>query len=204
MLRIFAGKHRGRKLQMVDTKQLRPTAGRTREAIFNILNHGRFAEGGTRFLEGCKVVDLFCGSGALGLEALSHGAAHCVFIDIDQDHLSVARANAEHVGESKNVTFIRCDSSSPPTAKFACDLVFIDPPYHSKLVVTALKNLAARGWLRPGSVVMVEMEKRETLPEMEGYIPITDRIYGKTRIVLLEWQPVAAVPQTIKDAAESP
>lgn len=187
MLRIFAGKHRGRKLEVIDNKKLRPTAGRTREAIFNILNHGRFAGDGQRFLEGSKVVDLFCGSGALGFEALSHGAAHCVFIDIDQEHLSVVRGNAQHLGEEKNVTLIRSDSSSPPAAKFPCDLIFIDPPYHSNLIQAALKNLAARGWLRTGSVIVVEMDKRENLPEVQGFQPITERVYGRTRISLLEW-----------------
>lgn len=186
MLRIFAGKHRGRKLQVVEDKQVRPTAGRTREAIFNILNHGRFA-GEKRFLDGCTVLDLFCGSGALGLEALSHGAAHAVFIDINQNCLAAVKQNAAHVGESANVTVIRNDSANPPTARFPCSLVFIDPPYGSNLLVTALKNLAARGWLQRGSIIVAEMEKKENVPELEGFTRIDERIYGRTRIVLLEW-----------------
>ena len=186
MVRIVAGKHRGRKLQVLDSKQLRPTSSRTREGIFNILNHGGFSKSDAHFLDGAKVLDLFCGSGALGLESLSHGASHCVFIDIKQEHLALVRDNAEHLGEEENVTFIRSDSSSPPQARFACDLVFIDPPYHSKLIKPALTNLITRGWLREGGIVVVEMDKREDLPEVEGYTQIKERDYGRTTIILLE------------------
>lgn len=186
MLRIFAGKHRGRKLQAFDDKLVRPTAGRTREAIFNILNHGRFAEG-ERFLHDATVLDLFCGSGALGLEALSHGASHTVFIDMNQECLAMAKQNAEHMGEGKNVTLIRSDSSNPPPARFPCSLVFVDPPYSSNLLVPSLKNLAAKGWLKTGSIIVTEMGKKEDLPEIEGFNRIDDRIYGRTRIILLEW-----------------
>lgn len=186
MLRIFAGKHRGRKLQVFSDKQVRPTAGRTREAIFNILNHGRFA-GEERFLDGCTVLDLFCGSGALGLEALSHGASHVVFIDISQECLAIAKQNAAHLGESGNITLLRSDSANPPTARFPCSLVFIDPPYGSNLMVPALKNLAARGWLKPGAIIVAEMEKKEDIPALDGFARIDERMYGRTRVILLEW-----------------
>lgn len=187
MLRIFAGKHRGRKLQVFDNKQVRPTAGRTREAIFNILNHGRFG-GDERFLDDCTVLDLYCGSGALGLEALSHGASHAVFIDMNPECLTIAKKNAEHMGEGGNVTVIRSDSSNPPPARFPCSLVFVDPPYGKKLLVPSIQNLAARGWLKEGSIIVAEMGKKEDIPEIDGFTRIDDRIYGRTHVVLLEWR----------------
>jgi 16S rRNA (guanine966-N2)-methyltransferase len=97
------------------------------------------------------------------------------------------RQNAQHIGEGNNVTLLRSDSSNPPPARFPCSLVFIDPPYGSSLMAPALKNLAARGWLKTGSVIVAEMGKKEDLPEVEGFTHIDERIYGRTKVILLEY-----------------
>ncbi len=185
MLRIITGKHRGRKLEVIESKTMRPTADRTREAVFNILTHSYTKESGESILEGAVVLDLFCGSGALAFEALSRGAEKAVLIDIEAAHLAVARSNAEHLGEAANVTCLRADSSNPPPAKFPCSLVFLDPPYRSGLALNALKHLKTGGWLQDDSLIIVEVDRREDLFEPADYERLDERIYGNTKIIVL-------------------
>lgn len=185
MLRIITGKHRGRKLEVIESKTLRPTADRTREAVFNILTHSYTNEAGESILEGAVVLDLFCGSGALAFEALSRGASKAVLIDIESEHLAIARANAEHLGETANVAFIRADSSNPPPAKFPCSLIFLDPPYRTGLAANALKHLKAGGWLQEESIIVVELDRREDLATPDDFEQLDERVYGNTKIILL-------------------
>lgn len=186
-MRIISGKHRGRKIETVSSKKLRPTTGMAREALFNILSHGRFADGETPFLQDCKVLDLYCGCGALSMEALSRGAAHVVLLDIDQDHLDVARHNIKTIGEIEHATFIRADSSTPPPARFPCNLIFVDPPYGNNLADKTLKNLIKGNWLADKAVIIVETGKTEELDLPEGFTEIDDRRYGNCRIRIFEW-----------------
>src|SRR5262249_35282473 len=99
-MRIVAGKHRGHKLATPDDLAVRPTSDRARESLFNILEHGKFAAGGISAVRGARVLDAFCGTGALGLEALSRGAAHATFMDQDTTALKLARTNAQKLGEN--------------------------------------------------------------------------------------------------------
>src|SRR5438876_409927 len=104
-MRIIAGKHRGRRIEMKEGKDIRPTSSRARESLFNILSHGQFGgEENSPFINR-RVVDLFCGSGALGLEALSRSAAHVTFVDQSQDSLNLVRTTADNMGELKNIRF---------------------------------------------------------------------------------------------------
>jgi 16S rRNA (guanine966-N2)-methyltransferase len=187
MMRIIAGKYRGRKIETINDKKLRPTMGVAREALFNILSHGRFADEENRFLDGCRVLDLFCGCGALALEALSRGAAHVTLMDIDSEHLQIARQNIKKIGEENHATFIRGDSSKPPMARATCNLVFIDPPYNEKLAHSAMEKLVEGKWLEKGAIVVVETGKTEDLPEVPGYTEFLNRNYGNSRIRMFEW-----------------
>lgn len=187
-MRVISGKHRGRKIETIDSKKLRPTTGMAREALFNILTHGRFAEDDKKLLDGCRVLDLFCGCGALSIEAISRGAAHATLMDIDQEHLDIAKQNFRSMGEIDNTAFIRGDSSMPPKAHTPCNLVFLDPPYGKGLVATALKNIIAGKWLAENAIIVVETAKNEEPEIPEGLVAVEDRKYGNSRIRIFEWQ----------------
>ena len=194
-MKITGGKYRNRNIEVMDDKALRPTMSRTREMIFNILRHGRF-HGHESFIpddnpsriEGRMVADLFCGTGALGLEALSYGAVSVTFIDQSQQRLNLARENAKLLGEIDNVSFVRSDSSSLPRAMRQHDLVFIDPPYTLGLGAPALKSLVKQGWLKFGAVVLIEGGKEDDAPEVEGYTLLDTRVLGRTRISVLQFK----------------
>jgi len=186
MLRIIAGKHRGRKIEIKDNAKIRPTGGRARGAIFNILMHGNFGPDGSP-LVGKPVVDVFCGTGALGLEALSHGAAHVTFIDQSAESIALARLNASKMGEENNAHFIRSDSTSLPMARKRHTLAFLDPPYDSGLAIKSLASLDKHEWLAPGAVVIVELSAREVFTPSESYRVFDERAYGNTKIVFLRY-----------------
>lgn len=177
-MRIIAGKHRGRRIETLDSKKLRPTTGMAREAVFNILSHGQF-EG---LLDDCDVLDLYCGCGALAAEALSRGARSATLIDIDQEHLNIARDNITAIGEDDYATFLRANSSTPPLARHTCNLVFIDPPYHQGLVDKTLNNLMTQGWLADQAVLVIETNKTEEIALPLSFEQIIDRNYGNSRI----------------------
>jgi 16S rRNA (guanine966-N2)-methyltransferase len=189
-MRIVAGRHRGRRLAAPEGLELRPTADRAREALFNILEHGRFSVDGTSPLLDARVLDAFAGTGALGLEALSRGAAHLTAMDKQVPACTAIRANAHGLGESGRVRVLQVDATDPPPAptdgKTApCDLVFLDPPYGSGLAAPALAALAARGWMAPGAICVAEVAATEALAAPDGFTAIDERRYGKTRIVFL-------------------
>ena len=113
-MRIVGGSHRGRRLTAPKGDTVRPTSDRAREALFNILTHGHLSADGTSPLPGARVLDAFAGSGALGLEALSRGAAYALFIDSDAKACAAIRENAKALGETGNVTVILADATKPP------------------------------------------------------------------------------------------
>lgn len=185
-MRIISGKHRGRAIATLEGKTMRPTTSMVREAMFNILAHRRFGEREGSIFEDAVVADLFCGSGALGLEALSRGAARAIFVDVEPKHLEVARYNAKHMGEFSNCQFFRNDSSQPPKLTTPCDLIFIDPPYKSGLMVKTLQHLSASGWLIKGTVLVLELSKQEDIVLPEGFVEVVTRRYGITKIMVVE------------------
>lgn len=183
-IRIISGKHRGRRIDVPDGKKIRPTGGRTREAIFNILMHGEFSGEHSPFI-GKRVVDIFCGTGALGLEALSRGASDITFVDQSQESLNLVRKNAERMGELPHCRFVRSDSSVLPRSSVAHSLAFIDPPYNSGLALKALASLKINGWLSEDAVCVIETASREPFAAPEGYAQFDERKYGNTSLYLL-------------------
>jgi 16S rRNA (guanine966-N2)-methyltransferase len=185
-VRIVGGKHRGRNLKAPTGRDVRPTSDRTREAVFNILAHG--IDGFD--LEGASVVDLFCGTGALGLEALSRGACHATFIDSDRTSLALAKENAATVGEWRNVTQLKIDvrrlGPPPLAAKAPCNLAFLDAPYDQGLTLPALLAISNKGWLAKDSVVVVELAEKEALEPPRGLTLVSERVYGAARVVFLQ------------------
>jgi 16S rRNA (guanine966-N2)-methyltransferase len=183
-MRIVGGRHRGRRLSVPPGDAVRPTSDRAREALFNILSHGRLGETGLPFAD-AVVLDAFAGTGALGLEALSRGAAEAVFIERDRDALAVLRRNVESLGETRRSRIIAGDAARPPRAASACALAFLDPPYRSGLAGPALAALAASGWLAAEALVAIEIAAREELAPAGGFSIIDQRRYGAAQIVLL-------------------
>jgi 16S rRNA (guanine966-N2)-methyltransferase len=184
--RIIAGRHRGRPLQVPAGLALRPTASRAREAAFDILQHGLAWPG----LAGAGIVDVCAGTGAYGLEALSRGAGHATFIDNDQRALAAIQATAARLGESAAVTLLALDACRlpppPVVAGAPLDLAFLDPPYRSDIAEAALSGLAARGWLRPGAIVLMEVADGMPAPVPPPFTLLDERTYGAARLVFLK------------------
>ncbi|HJQ58865.1 MAG TPA: 16S rRNA (guanine(966)-N(2))-methyltransferase RsmD [Vineibacter sp.] len=188
--RIGAGAHRGRKLLVPPGAAVRPTASRARESLFNILMHADLTGDGTSPLPDARVLDAFAGSGALGLEALSRGAAHATFIDNAPEAVRAIGENVRTLGEAARVRLIRTDATQPQTAPAgaACDLAFLDPPYRSGLGGPALAALARAGWLAAGALCVLEVGAGEDLDPPPGFGVLDARRYGAAKLVFLRYQ----------------
>jgi 16S rRNA (guanine966-N2)-methyltransferase len=181
-MRIVAGSHRGRRLEAPPDDRIRPTSDRIRESLFNILHHRLDGFTGKRVLDG------FAGTGALGFEALSRGAASALFIDNNRDALALCRRNAASLGLTERSDFRLADLTRPAQSAQVFDLVLMDPPYGKGLAGAALGALGAAGWLAEGAIAVVEADRAqpETIPD--GFAEIDARDYGRTRITLARWE----------------
>lgn len=180
-MRIIAGQWRGRKLVAPEGDTTRPTADRTRETLFSMLASrlGSF--------DGLAVADLFAGSGALGLEALSRGAASCIFVEQDPAALRALRSNVAALGAQQHSDVRAASVLALGPAKGALDLVLLDPPYRSGAGAVALDKLARLGWIVPATWVSLETAHDED-PEVRGYDVVAERRVGKARLTLLRLQ----------------
>lgn len=180
-MRIIGGKFRGRAIIAPKGDVARPTADRTREALFNILAH----RDGFSF-EGARVIDLFAGSGALGLEAMSRGAAWCLFVEMDAGARGAIRDNIEGLGLFGSTRIHRRSATSlgakPAGIGPPFTLAFLDPPYRKDLASPAMAALKSGAWLAPGAVVIVEQAKDEAPVAVDGFEEVDRRIYGDTQI----------------------
>ena len=184
-MRIVAGRHRGRKLLAPEGDAVRPTSDRAREALFNIIEHGAFAAGGSR-LRDRRVLDAFAGTGALGLEALSRGAAHVTFLELSAAGRKVLTANIAALGEADRSRVLAGDATAPPKATMPVALALLDPPYGKGLGGKALTALANAGWFEPGALIVLEIGAKEEAAVPEGFTLRDDRRYGAARLVFLE------------------
>ena len=162
---------------------MRPTSERAREALFNILAHGRFAP--APVFEDARVLDVFAGTGAFGLEALSRGARFATFIEKDRDARDALAANIKALGEASRTRLLAVDATAPPRSDGPYDLVFLDPPYRSDLAAPALEALARTGWLSPDALVIVELEARSDFEPPASFEALEERRYGAGRLVFL-------------------
>ena len=176
-MRIVAGEWRGRPVVAPEGRGTRPTADRTREGLFSMLQSrvGSF--------EGLRAADIFAGTGALGLEALSRGAAHCLFVENDRGALDILRRNIATFSAEER-TEVRSQSVehvAPPSRP--CDIVFMDPPYASGLAEMALRRLADPAWVAPSGWISVETNgERPALPS--GFTLEAERRFGKAWLFL--------------------
>lgn len=178
-MRIIAGTHRGRFIEPPADQNIRPTSDRIRESLFSILGHRLDGFVGRHVLDACA------GTGALGLEALSRGAAWADFMDRDRTALDLCRRNARTLALTDRAGFHLADLANPPRTNRPADLILIDPPYGKGLIATALPALAESGWL--GAETLVSIESDRSLPETipDGFDRLESRDYGRTRIELV-------------------
>jgi 16S rRNA (guanine966-N2)-methyltransferase len=185
-MRIVGGRHRGRRIAAPPGDVVRPTSERAREALFNILAHGRFAP--TPIFEDARVLDVFAGTGAFGLEALSRGARFAAFIEKDRQAREALAANVKALGEAGRTRVFAADATAPPRSDGHYDLVFLDPPYRSELAVPALEALRRAGWLALGALIVVELAARSDFEPPCGFESLEERRYGAGRLVFLRAQ----------------
>lgn len=181
-MRIVGGSHKGRRLTAPDGRIARPTADRAREALFNILAHSPHVD-----LDGAVVVDAFAGSGALGLEALSRGAAHVTFLESHPASLSAIKANVAMLKEEGRTAILRADATKPPHAKVPCTLALLDAPYDQGLSALCLAALAQGNWLARGAFSVVEVGAKEIFAPPDGFTIVDERTYGAARLVFAVW-----------------
>ena len=177
-MRIVAGEWRGRSLAAPPGQATRPTADRVRQTLFDMLLHAPW--GGRARIAGVRVLDAFAGTGALGLEALSRGAAEAVFIERDRAALAQLRANIAALRAEPRCRVLRGDATAPPPG-VACQLLLLDPPYAQGLVGAAVAALAAGGWIAPGALLAVETGRSEAVPDGLGEM-LASRVLGPARI----------------------
>lgn len=184
-MRIIAGEWRGRKLIAPKGEVTRPTADRTRETMFNLLASrlGSF--------EGLSVLDLFAGSGALGLEALSRGAGHCLFVEEETEAVKAIRRNIETFGARMKTRVEQASVMKLAPAKQPHDLILLDPPYGSGAGAVALDRMLRLGWIGPATLIAAETAHDETV-EVKLLETVAQRRVGKAGLSILQLLPDAS------------
>jgi len=177
-MRIVAGEWRGRTLAAPPGRDTRPTADRVRQALFDMLLHAPWA--GRDSVAGARVLDAFAGTGALGLEALSRGAAHATFVERDRAALAVLRTNVAACHAEARSTVLACDVLTVPLGQLH-SLIFLDPPYGQNLIPRALLRLHEAGWIAPGALIVAETARDEPPPCVA---PLAERAHGAARITV--------------------
>jgi 16S rRNA (guanine966-N2)-methyltransferase len=183
-MRVVGGRLKGRNLASPVSRDIRPTADRLRESLFNILVH---VYGNP--IEGARVLDLFAGTGALGIEAISRGAAFALFVDNGTEARALLRNNIEALGLGGVTKVFRRDAGdlgpAHPVEPFS--LVFLDPPYRMKLAEKALASLRDGGWLTPRAMLVVEEAKPAGFVAPEGFEEFERRAYDDTEFTILRF-----------------
>ena len=182
-MRVVGGRLRGRNLAAPASREIRPTADRLRESLFNILVHAY-----ENPVEDARVLDLFAGTGALGIEAISRGAGFALFVDNGAEARALLRNNVEALGLGGVTKVFRRDATNlgpaHPIEPFS--LVFLDPPYGKGLAEKALASLRDGGWLTKEALLVVEEAKAATLTTPEGFVELERRAYDDTEFVFLK------------------
>ena len=179
-MRIVAGAWRGRRLNAPVGQETRPTADRLRQSLFDMLMHAPW--GGRSLLDGAVVLDAFAGTGALGLEALSRGAARAVFFEQDAAALAALRANVAACGAGDRALVFARDALRPGPARCCATLAFFDPPYGRGLVQRAVNVFSAEGWLNAQSLLVAEAGRLETVEEPDKIL--AHRVHGVAQLVV--------------------
>ena len=193
-MRVVAGRLKGRAILAPPSRAIRPTSDRLRETLFDIIAHRHAGR-----LDGARVLDLFAGSGALGIEALSRGASFVLFVDNGSEARALLRGNVEALALGGVTRIWRADAAKLGKAPSAppFDLAFLDPPYDQNLAPPALAGLVAGGWLSPDALVVVEESAKAPLAAPPGLLTLDERVYGDTKLVFFS----ATTPETLDPRA---
>lgn len=178
-MRIVGGRHRGKRLAAPEDGAIRPTADRAREGLFNILQHGDWP------LIDVHVLDVFAGSGAVGCEALSRGAAEVSFLEKAPGAAELIRRNLKAIGREREGHILQRDATRPGLPRRPAELCFLDAPYGTGLALLALAALAEAGWLTESAAAVIEQQRDEAFSPPDGWDLVDDRRYGIARFFLL-------------------
>lgn len=178
-MRVIAGKHKGRRIDCLEGKAIRPTSDMMRGAVFNMLNFNVD-------WEATNVLDICCGTGAFGIEALSRGAAFVGFVDSSRESIEMTRHNLSKLGDDDKVSVMQHSIENLPIAKKKYHVIYIDPPYFAGLVPKALRNLRDKGWVADNAIILAEMAERDKITAMDGYEITNERRYGNSKLVTLK------------------
>lgn len=186
-MRIISGKYRGKKLTPLpeSLKHIRPTTDRVKESIFNVLLHNDMICN----FDGLRCLDIFSGTGALGLEALSRGADYVSFIDYDHQALSICKLNIKKLAAELQTSIMKLDvSRSLPICSNPYHLIFMDPPYGMLLEKRTIDNLIASHYLADGAILVLETEKKTILADLNEKLEVLmEKCYGKTKITFFKF-----------------
>ena len=184
-MRLVSGRFKGRPIVAPPGQATRPTSDRARQALFDVIAHAAWAPD----LDGAKVIDLFAGSGALGFEALSRGAAYCLFVETDEAARGAIRENIDALDLFGHTRVHRRDAADlgvrHSSAGGPFDLAFLDPPYRKGLGERAIAELLAGGWLAPGALIVFERAAEEPSFDLPGFEVIDIRTWGAAQVAFL-------------------
>lgn len=184
-MRIVAGRHKGLLLEAPPGETTRPTSERARQALFDMLSHGRFRG----VLDAVEVADIFAGTGALGLEALSRGAKRAVFVEKDRVALAVLARNIAKARRDDDCEVISRSATDLPARKLPVGMAFLDAPYGQGLTAQALASACQRGWIGPDTLMIAQIDPREDASWLDdGWAVEEDRSHGKARLVIARRQ----------------
>ncbi len=179
---VLGGEHRGRRLEVPPGRAVRPTSVRVRKALFDLLVHSPRLD---TTLAGAGVLDLFAGSGALGIEALSRGAAIATFVENNLWAIQAIKTNLASLGIEDRARILRCDVLRLPSEASPHDLCLADPPYGKEMIAPALKRAAETGWLAKEACAVAETSREETFNVPVGFHLVEERNHGRSRLVVL-------------------
>ena len=181
-MRIIGGKYRGKKLNIPADNTIRPTTDRMRETLFNILEHGNGPG-----IRGSNVLDLYAGTGALGIEALSRYAEHVCFVDNNFKSMKLIKDNCEFIDNPENVSFISIDGSKMNNRGSIFDIIFIDPPYHKDLIAPTLENIILQKLISSDGIAVIEYARDEVINIPDCYTEMKKKKIGEATFSILQF-----------------
>lgn len=193
-MRITGGTLLGRTLRSPAGLTTRPTSDRVREALFNILAHHNWGTKIAEPIDNAKVLDAFCGTGALAIEAISRGAIRAILFDKDKQALRHTKENISALNLEKLCSILPVDATRPPKPITSCNLVFLDPPYRKNLVAESIVALDKAGWLAPNVLIVAETAKDEAFQLPEKFAILLSRKYGDTAVSFISYQTTSLNP----------
>ncbi len=180
-MRVIGGKYRGKKLITPADAKIRPTTDRMRETVFNILEHGTGPG-----IRGALILDLFAGTGALGIEALSRGAKHVTFADHDPASLKLTRQNLSGIRDPENYSLVLADSTKISGKIGPFDIIFMDPPYHKDLLTPTIRNISKQSLLSAGGIIIIEYASDEQIDFTGGFEEVKRKKIGDATFSILQ------------------